>query len=68
MEANVSKEVRQLRALKHWTQTELAQQIPVGLATVQRWEAGRPVRGLAVQQMLLRLFEEAGIEVKGEQA
>lgn len=61
MKADVSQQVRQLRALKGWTQSELARQIPVSLPTVQRWEAGRPVRGLAVQQMLARLFEEAGI-------
>ncbi|KKL48308.1 hypothetical protein LCGC14_2326840 [marine sediment metagenome] len=61
MEANVSKEVRQLRVLKNWTQSELAREIPVSLPTVQRWESGRPVRGLAVKQMLGRLFEEAGI-------
>ena len=64
LKADVSKEVKQLRALNGWTQGELAQQIPVSLPTVQRWEAGRPVRGLAVQQMLLRLFEGAGIELR----
>ena len=63
MKADVSKEVKQLRALNGWTQGELARQIPVSLPTVQRWEAGGPVRGLAVQQMLRKLFEGAGIEL-----
>ncbi|KKM97583.1 hypothetical protein LCGC14_1166710 [marine sediment metagenome] len=68
MNPDVSKEVKQLRALNGWTQGELARKIPVSLPTVQRWESGRPVRGLAVQQMLLQLFEGAGIAVKGDHA
>ncbi len=65
MKADVSSEVRRLRALKGWTQEQLAGEIPVSLPTVQRWEAGRPVRGLAVQRRLVVLFEEAGIEGTG---
>ena len=68
MKADVSKEVRQLRALNGWTQGELARKIPVSLPTVQRWEAGGPVRGLAVREMLVRLFEGASIDVKGDHA
>ncbi len=65
MKADVSKEVKKLRALNGWTQAELAGKIPVSLPTVQRWEAGRPIRGLAAERKLTELFEAAGIELRG---
>ena len=66
MKADVSKAVRQLRALQGWTQTELAARIPVSLPTVQRWEAGRPVRQLGARQKLAELLGEVGLKMEGE--
>ena len=60
---DISDKVKELRRVKGWSQEELARQVPVSSSTVQRWERGRPVRGVAARQSLARLFVEAGIEL-----
>ena len=60
---DISEEVKELRRIKGWSQEELARQVPVSSSTVQRWERGRPVRGVAARQALARLFAEAGIDL-----
>jgi len=61
----LSEKVRELRKVMGWTQEDLARQVPVSLPTVQRWERGRPLRGLAAKRALERLFKRAGIDHDG---
>ncbi len=61
----LSEKVRELRKVMGWTQEDLARQVPVSLPTVQRWERGRPPRGLAAKRALVRLFKKAGIDHDG---
>lgn len=58
---NVGERVKRLREVMNWTQEQLAQQIPVSLSTVQRWESGGPLRSLSVRRELERLFSNAGV-------
>lgn len=58
---NVNARVKRLREAMDWTQEQLAQQIPVSLSTVQRWERGGPVRSLSARRELERLFSNARI-------
>ncbi len=50
-----------LRAIREWTQEDLAREIGVSLSTVQRWESkgGRPI--FIIRKELVRLFKESGI-------
>jgi len=61
----LSEKVRELRKVMGWTQEDLARQVPVSLPAVQRWERGRPFRGLAAKQALERLFKRVGIDHDG---
>ena len=63
---HVGDRVKRLREKMGLTQEQLAQQIPVSLSTVQRWESGGPIRSLSVRQTLERLFADAGIDEDGQ--
>jgi DNA-binding transcriptional regulator YiaG len=58
---NVKDKIRTLRTALGLTQEELARQIDVSLATVQRWEADKVVPSRLARKELVRLFKKAGI-------
>lgn len=62
----VSRNVRLLRAVRHWTQGELAKRAGIGPATVAAIESGRPWKGgtvcrlaVAFQLPAMRLLDPA---------
>lgn len=57
----VHEKIRILRTTFGWTQEELAHQIDVSLATIQRWEAKKVVPSRLAWKELIRLFRKAGI-------
>ena len=63
---NLSQKVRELRKKKGWVQEDLAREIGVSLSTVQRWEkkGGKPTR--LPYRELMKLFNEAGVDVSTE--
>ena len=58
----VQAKIKNLRTTMGWTQEELARQIDVSLATIQRWEANKVVPSRLAQKELIRLFRKAKIE------
>ncbi len=56
--------VKELRQKQGWAQEDLAREIGVSLSTVQRWErwGGKPTR--LPWRELMRLFQEAGIDIE----
>jgi DNA-binding transcriptional regulator YiaG len=58
---NVKDKIRTLRTALGLTQEELARQIDVSLATVQRWETDKVVPSRLARKELVRLFKKAGI-------
>jgi len=54
--------VKKLRTKMGWTQEELARQIDVSLATVQRWEANKVIPSRLAQKELIKLFRKAKIK------
>ena len=59
----VGRKIKELRALKGWTQEELARKVGVSLSSVQRWEArgARPIP--IIRKILARLFQESGVKI-----
>ena len=58
----ISRKLKMLRAIREWTQEDLAREVGVSLSTVQRWESkgGRPI--FIIRKELARLFKESGID------
>lgn len=54
--------IKALRTKMGWTQEELARQIYVSLATVQRWEANKVSPSRLALKELNKLFKKASIQ------
>lgn len=64
---HVGERLKKLREKMGLTQEQLAQQIPVSLSSIQRWErVGGPIRALGIRREVERLFREYGIVEEGE--
>ena len=61
---SLSIELKRLRAIRDWTQEDLAHEVGVCLSTVQRWESkgGHPIR--IIRKELIRLFTESDMDVE----
>ena len=54
--------LKTLRHKKSWSQEDLAREIYVSLATVQRWESGKVAPSRLAKKKLTQLFKKADID------
>jgi transcriptional regulator with XRE-family HTH domain len=54
--------IRQIRAVRRWSQEALAEQMQTDQATVSRWERGIVQPGFAAQRKLEFVAQEAGLQ------
>ena len=62
--ARLSEKVKELRKKNGWAQEDLAREIGVSLATVQRWERKEVKPTRLARLELARIFKKFGIEVE----
>jgi transcriptional regulator with XRE-family HTH domain len=63
----LQRKLKELRKKRGWSQEDLAHEVGVSLSTIQRWErqGGKRLFRLARKE-LMKLFQEAGIDVRHE--
>ena len=55
---NIAEELKKLRQLKGWSQEDLARELGVSFATVNRWENGKTKPSKMAQNLLKKISGE----------